>query len=152
VEHLVPTVYEKYRPMVIDAAHLILSKLSAERLRIKLIEQLMLPFDASLQERLLMLIARMPTLQKLGQIIARNRNLDPEFRRRLQKLENSIRDATYESILKTVRDELKHKIQDYKVKFGSRFLAEASVCAVVPFTWRSPEGERRKGVFKVLKP
>jgi ubiquinone biosynthesis protein len=152
VEHLVPAVYEKYRPMVTDAAHLILSRLSVERLRTKLIEQLMLPFEVSLQERLLMLITRMPTLQKLGQIIARNRNLDPEFRRRLQKLENSIRDASYDSILKTVREELKHKISDYKVKFGSRFLAEASVCAVVPFTWSSPEGERRKGVFKVLKP
>src|ERR1051326_7107285 len=99
-----------------------------------------------------MLIARMPTLQKLGQIIARNRNLDPEFRRRLQKLENSIRDATYESILERVQGELKHKIEAYKIKLGSRFIAEASVCAVLPFTWRSPEGERKKGVFKVLKP
>src|ERR1051326_6141725 len=43
VEHLVPPVYEKYRPMVVDAAHLILNKLSADRLRSKLIEQLMLP-------------------------------------------------------------------------------------------------------------
>ncbi|MEW6733362.1 MAG: AarF/UbiB family protein [Acidobacteriota bacterium] len=152
VEHLVPTVYEKYRPMVRDAADLILSHLSAERLRIKLVEQLMLPLEASLQERLLMLIARMPTLQKMGQIIARNRNLDPEFRRRLQKLENSIRDASYESIFERIQSELKNQMQTYKIKLSSRFLAEASVCAVLPFTWRSPDGERRRGVFKVLKP
>lgn len=152
VEHLVPDVYEKYRPMVVDAANVILTRLSTERLRTKLIEQLMLPFDASLQDRLLTLITRMPTLQKLGQIIARNRNLDPKFRRRLQKLENSIRDASYESIFKHVHEELKHQIQTYKIKLGSRFLAEASVCAVVPFTWRSPDGARQRGVFKVLKP
>jgi ubiquinone biosynthesis protein len=149
---LVPPIYEKYRLLVNDAAQLILSHLSSERLRIKLVEQLMLPFDASLQQRLLTLITRMPTLQKLGQIIARNRNLDPEFRRRLQKLENSIRDASYESVLARVQQELKHQIETYKIKLGRRFLAEASVCAVVPFTWHTRQGEKKRGVFKVLKP
>ncbi|MBI4851052.1 MAG: hypothetical protein HY819_04405 [Acidobacteria bacterium] len=153
VEQLVPPIYEKYRPMVADAANVILSSLSQERLRIKLVEQMLLPFEATLPERLISLIARMPTLQKLGQIIARNRNLHPKFRKLLQKLENGIKDATYDSILAKVNQELKHQIKAYKVKIGGRFLAEASVCAVVPFTWHSPnDGTRRKGVFKVIKP
>lgn len=152
VDQLVPTVYEKYRPMVADAANVILSKLSAERLRTKLVEQLMLPFEASLAERLIELIARMPTMQKLGQIIARNRNLDPKFRKLLQKLENGIRDASYESISNCVHKELKQQIDTHKIKLSNRFLAEASVCAVVPFTYRTEEGEKQKGVFKVLKP
>lgn len=153
VQELVPAVYEKYLQMVADAARVILSKLSPERLRIKLIEQMLLPLEATLQERVLKLITRMPTMQKLGQIIARNKNLDPELRRRLQKLENSIRDASYEAILARIHEEMKTKIAAYRVKVGRRFLAEASVCAVVPFTWRHPkDGARRKGVFKVLKP
>lgn len=152
VQQLVPPVYEKYCQMVMDAAEVILKLLSGERLRIKLVEQMMLPLDASLQERLLTLITRMPTLQKIGQIIARNRNLDPEFRKRLQKLENSIKDATYEAIFECVHRELKSQISKYKIKLGNRFLAEASVCAVVPFTWRSDSGEKKRGVFKVLKP
>lgn len=153
VQELVPAVYEKYLQMVADAARVILSKLSPERLRIKLIEQMLLPLDATLQERVLKLITRMPTMQKLGQIIARNKNLDPELRRRLQKLENSIRDASYEAILARIHEEMKSKIATYRVKLGRRFLAEASVCAVVPFTWHHPkDGARRKGVFKVLKP
>ncbi len=153
VQELVPAVYEKYLQMVADAARVILSKLSPERLRVKLVEQMLLPLDATLQERVLKLITRMPTMQKLGQIIARNKNLDPELRRRLQKLENSIRDASYEAILARIHEEMKSKIATYKVKLGRRFLAEASVCAVVPFTWHHPkDGARRKGVFKVLKP
>ncbi|KAF0231752.1 MAG: unusual protein kinase, partial [bacterium] len=153
VEQLVPPVYEKYRPMVADAANVILSHLNATRLRTKLIEQMMLPFESTLAERLMSLIAKMPTLQKLGQIIARNRNLDPKFRKLLQKLENGIKDANYESILAKVNQELKHQIKAYKVKIGGRFLAEASVCAVVPFTWYNPgDGVRRRGVFKVIKP
>lgn len=153
IEKLVPPIYEKYRPMIVDAANVILSHLNPERLRTKLVEQMLLPFESSLPERLLCLIAKMPTLQKLGQIIARNRNLDPKFRKLLQKLENGIKDATYESILDKVNQELKQQIKTYKIRLGSRFLAEASVCAVVPFTWHSPnDGARRRGVFKVLKP
>ncbi len=153
IEQLVPPIYEKYRPMVADAANVILSRLNATRLRTKLIEQMMLPFESTLPERLMSLIAKMPTLQKLGQIIARNRNLDPKFRKLLQKLENGIKDANYESILAKVNQELKHQIKAYKIKIGGRFLAEASVCAVVPFTWHSPsDGMRRRGVFKVIKP
>ncbi|MBI4750880.1 MAG: AarF/ABC1/UbiB kinase family protein [Acidobacteria bacterium] len=152
VEELVPEVYQKYKPMVVDAGNIILSRLSRERLQTKLVEQLMTPLEASVQERLLTLIARMPTLQKLGQIIARNHNLDPEFRHRLQELENSIRDVTHESIVQRVQEELKSQIESYKIKVSPRILAEASVCAVVPFTWKAPGGERKRGVFKVLKP
>jgi ubiquinone biosynthesis protein len=152
IEELVPTVYEKYKPLVVDAGNIILSQLSNERLRIKLVEQLLLPFEAAVHERLFRLITRMPTLQKIGQIIARNHNIDPKFRKLLQTLENSIRDATYESIFERVHQELKSQIQQHKIKLGPRFVAEASVCAVIPFTWQPPAGERQRGVFKVLKP
>ncbi|MBX7222654.1 MAG: hypothetical protein K1Y36_22090, partial [Blastocatellia bacterium] len=152
VEDVVPTIYEKYRPMVIDAAKVIFTHLSAERLQNKLVDQLVLPLEASLQERILMLIARMPTLQKLGQIIARNKNLDPEFRRRLQRLENGIRDVTFDAIKEKVQDELKRQLTLHEVKLGRKLLAEASVCAVMPFTFRDDEGAKKRGVFKVLKP
>ena len=31
-------------------------------------------------------------------------------------------------------------------------LSEASVSAVIRFTWKNPDRERQRGVFKVLKP
>jgi len=98
--------------------------LSTERLIPKLVEQMITPLDVSLEKRLLLLIARMPVLQKLGQIIARNPALDPAFRAELTRLENGIENITY-----------------------------AEVSAVVPFTWQTLDREaQEQGVLKVLKP
>ncbi len=45
------------------------------------------------------------------------------------------------------------EIEKYAVEIAPSILSEASVSAVVRFTWRDPEsGQRERGVFKVLKP
>ena len=45
------------------------------------------------------------------------------------------------------------KVQTFDIKIADAILSEASVSAVVRFTWRNPEtGRRERGVFKVLKP
>lgn len=45
--------------------------------------------DTPPEVRLLRFIAKVPGLHKIGQVLARNRNLDPRMRRSLTALENA---------------------------------------------------------------
>lgn len=118
----------------------------------KLLEQMGRLGDP-LEQRIIAFVAEMPTLQKMGQIIARNRNLDPAFRRELIRLENSIRDVDPESIFKTIREQLATRIEEFDVRLEKMLHSEASVSAVVRFSyWDGALNRRREGVFKVLKP
>jgi ubiquinone biosynthesis protein len=103
--------------------------------------------------RLLRLIAKVPGLQKIGQLLARNRHFDPRFRRALSQLENGISDVSIGEIRAIILRELGPKVKAYAIKLDSEIYFEASVSAVVRFTWRNPRSDRReRGVFKVLKP
>jgi ubiquinone biosynthesis protein len=153
VERLVPAAYIKWRPPVRDAMMFVVTRLSAARLAPKLLEQIELPPNTAPEVRLLRLIAKVPGLQKLGQVIARNRHLHPALRRALAQLENGIRDVNPDEIRAIVQKELGAKVQTYDVKVSATILKEASVSAVVRFTWHNPDtGRRQRGVFKVLKP
>lgn len=152
-EKLVPAAYAAWRPPVRDAMMFVVTRLSPARLAPKLVEQLDLPADTPVEERLLRLIAKVPGLQKLGQVIARNQHLRPALRRALARLENGIRDVTPEEIRALVEAELGQRWSKYQVVMAPAILSEASVSAVVRFTWRDPgAGGRDHGVFKVLKP
>ncbi len=152
VERLVPEAYVKWRPPVRDAMTFVVARLSAERLAPKLLEQLELPENTSAEERLLRLIAKVPGLQKLGQVIARNRHLRPALRNALARLENGIRDVRPEDIRTIIQGDLGPRLDAYAVEIAPAILSEASVSAVVRFSWRNPESKRReRGVFKVLK-
>jgi ubiquinone biosynthesis protein len=153
VSRLVPESYIKWRPPVRDAMTFVVARLSPGRLAPKLLEQLELPRNTSPEARLLRLIAKVPGLQKLGQVIARNQHLRPALRRALARLENGIRDVRPEEIRSLIQRELGSRLEKYAVRIAPRILSEASVSAVVQFTWRNPEtGKRERGVFKVLKP
>jgi ubiquinone biosynthesis protein len=152
VERLVPEAYIKWRPPVRDSMMFVVARLSPARLAPKLLEQLELPEKTSAEERLLRLIAKVPGLQKLGQVIARNRHLRPALRNALVRLENGIRDASPADIRAIIHRELGEKILKYEVKLAPSLLSEASVSAVIRFTWRGPGGRRERGVFKVRKP
>ncbi len=153
VERLVPKAYVKWRPPVRDAMMFVVARLSPARLAPKLLEQLELPPKTTAEERLLRLIAKVPGLQKLGQVIARNQHLRPALRNALARLENGIRDVRPEDVSAIIRKELGPRVEKYSVKVAPTILSEASVSAVVRFTWRNPEsGKRERGVFKVLKP
>jgi ubiquinone biosynthesis protein len=103
--------------------------------------------------RLLRLIAKVPGLQKLGQVIARNEHLRPALRNALIRLENGIRDVQPEDIHAIIQKELGPRLETFAVEIASTILSEASVSAVVRFSWRDPDtGRRERGVFKVLKP
>src|ERR1017187_5177725 len=152
VEHLVPEAYLKWRPPVRDAMMFVVARLSPARLAPKLLEQIELPASTTPEVRLLRLIAKVPGLQKLGQVIARNQNLRPALRNALAKLENGIRDVNPEDISAIVKKALGPRAKTFAVEIAPRILKEASVSAVVRFTWRNPDtGRRERGVFKVLK-
>ena len=153
VERLVPEAYLPWRPPVRDAMMFVIAKLSPVRLAPKLLEQLELPFDTPAEQRLLRLIAKVPGLQKLGQVIARNQHLRPALRIALARLENGIRDVKPEEIRDIIQQDLGPRLDRLEVELAPTILSEASVSAVVRFTWRNPDhGRRQRGVFKVMKP
>ncbi len=153
VEHLVPEIYADWRPLVRDAMLFTVSHLSAARLAPKLVEQMDLAPNTSPEARLLRLIAKVPGLQKLGQVLARNRHLHPALRNALCELENGISDVTAEEIRAIILEELGPRLETCAVELKAAIFFEASVSAVMRFTWWNPDLRRReRGVFKVLKP
>ena len=153
VDALVPEAYVKWRPPVRDAMMFVVAKLSPARLAPKLLEQIELPPKTPAEVRLLRLIAKVPGLQKLGQVIARNQHLSPALRKALARLENGIRDVKPDDIRVLIQKALGPQLKTFAVEIAPTILSEASVSAVVRFTWRNPETKRRRrGVFKVLKP
>ncbi len=153
VEQLVPAAYREWRPLVRDAMQFYVSRLSPARLAPKVLEQIEVPADMPAELRLLRLISKVPGLQKIGQVLARNRHLDRRFRRALSELENGISDVTIGEIRAIILSELGPQFKQYDIELSSRIYFEASVSAVVRFTWRNPRsGRRERGVFKVLKP
>jgi ubiquinone biosynthesis protein len=152
VETLVLENYKKWRPLVEDAFRFLFSHLSDRRLATKLVEQIGLDPDTAPESRLLTLISRMPGLQKLGQVLARNRRLSPVLRQALSELENGMSDVTPLEIRTIITGELGERLRHYSVQLDQAIFKEGSAGAILRFTWQKPEGDRQRGVFKVLKP
>jgi ubiquinone biosynthesis protein len=152
IEHLIPEAAARWRPLVADGIQYVFSHLSEQRRAAKLAEQLALPPDTPPEKRLASLISKMPGLQKIGQVLARNRRISRALRRELTRLENGLSDVTPEEIRAIVRRQLGGRLQQFQVKVASGLLSEASVSAVIRFTWHNPNRERERGVFKVRKP
>jgi ubiquinone biosynthesis protein len=112
--------------------------------------QLALPVDATMAHRAVTLLRQCPTLHKLGQVVARDRRLPWDLRKRLQELESGSPDAaTVSEALAVVRAELGDRAE---IKLRTQALAEGSVAVVIPFLWRPKRSKgSRRGVFKVLK-
>jgi ubiquinone biosynthesis protein len=153
VAALVPNRFAIWRGPTRESMLFVISQLSVERLAPKLVEQLELPVSTSAETRLLKLITRVPGLQKLGQVLARNRHLRHSVRRALSKLENGIRDVAVDDVITLIEHELGPKIEKYDIKIDPDLLSEASVSAVVRFSfWNGEKRRREHGVFKALKP
>ena len=152
VESLVPEESARWRPLVRDAIQFVFSHLPKERLTAKVAEQFELPVDTPPEVRLIRLIAKMPALQKFGQVLARNRRISPALRNELAKLENGMSDVQPEEIRAIIEAQLGPKLARYAVEIDPAIACEASVSAVIRFTWKNPGRERERGVFKVIKP
>jgi len=147
---LVPPDYAAYRPLVRDGLLFFLGQLPQPRLEAIVAAQFALPGNASNARRLVALFRQCPTLHKLGQVVARDRRLLPELRRRLQTLESLPSAMLGKEVLPQI---LRATRQVTGLKIGRRVLAEASVAQIIPFVWKAaPEGLPQAGVFKVLRP
>ena len=139
--------------MVRDGIEFFLSQISCQRLIDLVISQLQLKSDVDTRERLVELAKRIPTLHKLGQIIARNRTIDPAVKKWLIQLENGCYGTPLEGILRRIDGQLGETGSLDRVTVQPVILSEASVAAVIPFYWNRPSAhEQIHGVFKVLKP
>jgi ubiquinone biosynthesis protein len=152
VETFVPDEHQAWRPVVRDAMQFVFSHLSGERLGAKIAEQMQLPADTPAEQRLIRLISKMPGLQKLGQVLARNRRLAAPVREALSELENGMSDVTPGEMRAIVTEELGPQLKAYGVELESRIYKEGSASAILKFTWRKPRREPEEGAFKVLKP
>ena len=152
VESLVPEESARWRPLVRDAIQFIFSHLPKERLMAKVAEQLELPAETAPEVRLMRLISKMPALQKLGQVLARNRRISHALRHELAKLENGMSDVQAEDIRAIIEEQLGEQLARYAVEIEPEIDREASVSAIMRFTWNNPDRERERGVFKVIKP
>ena len=131
-----------------------LDHLSDDRLLDKLVSLASLPQGTSRGDYLKEFVSKVPSLQKLGQILARNPNLSADYRLSLQDLENGIHTMTREELVRFIRDDLgQPSIDKYQVEFADQILAEASVGAVIEATTIPPGGTvRRPAICKVVKP
>ncbi|MBF0406704.1 MAG: hypothetical protein HQM10_05085 [Candidatus Riflebacteria bacterium] len=151
VKDLIPDVYSDFRQIAIDGISFILEKISEDRLKYILIDQMLLDQKVEAGERLILIAFSLPTIHKLGQIIARNSNIDISFRKWLMKLESSVPDTS------SPRDFILSQMQmnrNNSVEFiiDEKPLAEASVGVVTAFTFQNSGFGLSEGVFKTVKP
>ena len=152
-QHVIPMIYKRYQPIVKDGIEFFLSQVARHRLIEVVVNQLRLDPETSIQERLLELAKRFPTLHKLGQIIARNQNIDPVAKKWLVRLENGSYGTPAIGVLEIIDRNLKKTNSYEQVNVHPFLLSEASVAAVVPFDLSQTDpGKHYEGVLKVLKP
>jgi ubiquinone biosynthesis protein len=143
----VPEIYRPYRPLVRDGIEFFLAHLPLQRLMDVVVSQLQMDSESSTEERLLELAKQFPTLHKLGQIIARNPNLEPGMKQWLIQLESGSYGTAPGDLLDHIQNRLNPKDAMQPVDIEPFILSEASVGAVIPFRQQGCHG-----VFKVLKP
>jgi ubiquinone biosynthesis protein len=150
---ILPESYADYRAIVSDGIGFLFARLALPRAAALAADQILLDPDTPARERLVALARSVPTLQKLGQIIARNRHLDPALRSLLSTLESSAGGDDPETVRERVYREIANYRAPYQIRMERELLYEASVGAVIGFSWTAPNtGETGQGVFKVLKP
>lgn len=155
ISPLVPEEYAAYRPLVAETMVFFLAHLSPTRFAEIIAAQNRLPPDANVIQRLGTLLHFCPTLHKLGQLMARNQQLAPALRKRLQMLESMEPITPLFTIIPTIQRELGNTTFT-EMRLAQKPLAEASVAVVVPFSSILLDGDsapnKQENVLKVLKP
>ncbi|MFB3142547.1 MAG: AarF/UbiB family protein, partial [Acidobacteriota bacterium] len=131
-----------------------LDQLGEERLIERLLNQASVPEDASRGEHVLQFLAQTPTLQKIGQIFARNPDVPPDLRATLQVLENSLKTTSRDQVTEFILQEIgPETVEEYQVHFAEEVLAEATIGVILRCTLVLPGETRvRDAVVKVIKP
>ncbi|MDC0935180.1 AarF/ABC1/UbiB kinase family protein [Pirellulales bacterium] len=151
VARLLPADDAHFAKPVCDGLALFLEGLPAVRQAKIFSAQASLGPTAAVSARLGLLARSSPVLQKLGQILARDRRLAPELQAQLRELESLPPTVPLEQIEADLANEL-GPLDRRGVTLTPPALAEASVAVVIPFRKRGVDGARQDGVFKLLKP
>ncbi|MFZ2956502.1 MAG: AarF/UbiB family protein [Candidatus Ozemobacteraceae bacterium] len=146
LDDLLPDLYADFRPIVRDGVAFLLERLSTPRLKELMIEQFLFAPETPSGMRLQRLARRLPTLHKLGQIIARNKAIAPDFRIWLQGLESSRPETPVSYLKERITTLLGERANT--ITLHAEPLAEASVGVVIGFT----TGDGVTGVMKLIKP
>ena len=120
---IVPDRYAGFRPVVADGLTFFLRHLSPSRLAEVFRAQADLSADASLPRRLVVFLHACPALHKIGQVLARNRQLDAELRRHLQELESLEPRTPAEEWRPVLERELAPAAEPYRIEVEKRPLA-----------------------------
>jgi ubiquinone biosynthesis protein len=152
---IIPVKYQPFLyPIVHDSLLYFLDHLPEDRLLEKLVDIAYLPASSSRRADLLAFVARTPSLQKLGQILARNQALSPEYQEVLQQFENGIQTMTRDELVQFIADDIgRSNIASNQVEFADTILAEGTVGAVIRATWIPPGSrETHQAICKAIKP
>ncbi|MCZ6878608.1 MAG: AarF/UbiB family protein [Acidobacteria bacterium] len=155
VLEIIPEKARGWFPIIHDSLLFFLDRLGEERLLEKLLDQFSLPADAQRGEQVLQFVSGTPTLQKIGQIFARNPDVPPDLRDALQVLENSLSTTSRDELVELILQELgPETVEEYQISFSDQVLAEATVGAVLQFRSLVFPGEttNREAVAKIIKP
>ena len=141
-------------PIIHDALLYFLDHLSDDRLLDKIVGLALLPPNTSRGDYLIEFVSKVPSLQKMGQILARNPDLSPDYRKALQSLESGIRTMSSEELIQFVTTEIgKPQIDKYQMQFADKLFGEASVGATILASGIIPGSTTRtQMICKVVKP
>ncbi len=150
---LLPEEFAHFARPVRDGLSLFLGGLPVSQQQQILAAQAELPPSASFSQRIGLLAQGSPVLQKLGQILARDRRLSLELRKYLSELESLAPTLPIETIEEILATEL-GPLDARGVTLLPPAIAEASVAVVIPFRQAncSRGTQISEGVFKILKP
>ena len=145
--------FDTYGPVIHDALLAFLDGLPDERIVDRALP-LAMARNASRGEKILIFASKIPTLQKVGQIIARMEAIPPDIRQSLQTLETGIRTMTRDELVSYIEQDVGVSLRkNYDIQFDDRILAEASIGAVIRGSFQPlVESKRQEFVCKVVKP
>ena len=144
LDALVPPAYDAYRPAIVDGLIFFLEHLNEVRVLTILGEQALMADDAGINERIVAIARKCPALHKLGQVLARDRRLQPELRQLLQGRKLMPSPLSVEEARALAEAEL-GPLADLGIRIDEAPLAEASVAVVVPFAGEGDAGESIRG-------
>ena len=148
----VPASLERFKPLISAGLEFFLSRVSQQRLKEAIKELLLNHSDSEVGKSVFHLALHFPSLHKLGQVVARRPDIDPDLKKWLVGLEKGSYGSNLEELVSQIEEELSSHYDGDSIIVISELVAEASVAAVIPFRWCGGDVQTtEQGVFKLLK-
>ena len=152
-DRAVPASMERFQSVIAAGLEYFLSRLSPRRLKAAALEVVLQQSDSEAGRSIFHLALHFPSLHKLCQVVARRPDIDPDLKKWLVKLEKGSYGTPLAPLIELIEKELSSVPGADGVTIIAEMVAEASVAAVIPFAWQSPDHQAAgQGVFKVLRP